>query len=231
MATAKSIEVYLEVGKKRTFAGALDWPGWCRRGTDEDSALLALVEAGPRYARVLQGTRLGFHAPDDPGVFTVAERVAGNDATDFGAANVAPAADARPFDEAACARAQTILRATWRALDRAIEAAEGKALAKGPRGGGRDLDKIVRHVLDADGGYLPRLGRKAPKAEGASPAEQLELTRAAILETLEAGARGELPERGPRGGALWTPRYFVRRVAWHILDHAWEIEDRIEDGR
>jgi hypothetical protein len=45
---------------------------------------------------------------------------------------------------------------------------------------------------------------------------------------LAAGARGELPERGPRGGARWTPRSFVRRVAWHVLDHAWEIEDRLQ---
>jgi len=39
--------------------------------------------------------------------------------------------------------------------------------------------------------------------------------------------RGEIPHQGPRGGALWTPRYFVRRVAWHTVDHLWEIEDRI----
>jgi hypothetical protein len=25
---------------------------------------------------------------------------------------------------------------------------------------------------------------------------------------------------------LWTPRYVVRRVAWHTVDHLWEIEDR-----
>lgn len=51
-------------------------------------------------------------------------------------------------------------------------------------------------------------------------------TRAAIRAALVAAARGELPERGPRGGAIWTPRYYVRRAAWHTLDHAWEIEDR-----
>ncbi len=22
-------------------------------------------------------------------------------------------------------------------------------------------------------------------------------------------------------------RYFVRRTAWHVLDHLWEIEDRL----
>ena len=34
------------------------------------------------------------------------------------------------------------------------------------------------------------------------------------------------PKSGPRGGKIWSPRFFVRYVAWHTLDHAWEIEDR-----
>jgi hypothetical protein len=29
----------------------------------------------------------------------------------------------------------------------------------------------------------------------------------------------------PKG---WPPRYAARRIAWHALDHAWEIEDRSE---
>jgi hypothetical protein len=52
-------------------------------------------------------------------------------------------------------------------------------------------------------------------------------SRQAILAGLEAADKGELPEKGPRGGILWPARYFVRRVAWHVLDHAWEIEDRM----
>jgi hypothetical protein len=50
----------------------------------------------------------------------------------------------------------------------------------------------------------------------------------ADAKALAVAASGEMPETGPRGGALWKPRYFVRRSAWHILDHAWEIEDRLE---
>jgi len=50
--------------------------------------------------------------------------------------------------------------------------------------------------------------------------------RLEILETLAASVRGEIPALGPRGGKRWTPRYFVRRSAWHALDHAWELEDR-----
>jgi hypothetical protein len=36
-----------------------------------------------------------------------------------------------------------------------------------------------------------------------------------------------VPERGPRGGAIWSARNYVRRIAWHVLDHAWEIEDKV----
>lgn len=226
-AKSETFDVYLEGGKKRTFAGALDWPGWCRRGNDEASALQALVEYGPRYARVLQGTRLGFHAPDDVSGLVVVERLQGNDATDFGAANIAPPQDAAPFGTDDLQRAQTILRAVWRAFDRAAEAATGQELSKGPRGGGRELDGIVRHLLDADSGYLSRVAQKVPKDKGPILHEALELTRKIMLEALEAGVRGEIPTHGPRGGALWTARYFVRRVAWHTLDHAWELEDRI----
>jgi hypothetical protein len=26
---------------------------------------------------------------------------------------------------------------------------------------------------------------------------------------------------------IWTPRRFVRRTAWHLFDHLWEIEGRL----
>jgi hypothetical protein len=45
-------EVYLEVGQKKIFAGALDWPGWCRSGRDEEAALATLVEYAPRYSKI-----------------------------------------------------------------------------------------------------------------------------------------------------------------------------------
>jgi hypothetical protein len=220
-------EVYLEVGQKKIFAGALDWPGWCRSARDEEAALAALMEYAPRYARIFSRTTIDFVPPDDPATFAVIERLAGNSTTDFGAPDVAPARDAEPFDEAARERSEAILAAIWRAFDRAVAAAEGKELRKGPRGGGRERDGIVRHVLGADAAYLRRVGQKFSQDDRAPLDDEVQRTRDAIRAALAAGARGEIPQQGPRGGALWTPRYFVRRVAWHTVDHLWEIEDRM----
>ena len=220
-------EVYLEVGQKKIFAGALDWPGWCRSARDEETALATLGEYAPRYARIFSRTTIDFAPPDDPSAVVVVERLAGTSTTDFGAPDVAPARDAEPFDEAARERSEAILAAIWRAFDRAVRAAEGKELRKGPRGGGRERDGIVRHVLGADAAYLRRVGQKFSQDEGAPLDDELQRTREAIRAALAAGVRGEIPHQGPRGGALWTPRYFVRRVAWHTVDHLWEIEDRI----
>jgi hypothetical protein len=100
-------------------------------------------------------------------------------------------------------------------------------LRKGPRGGGRDTEKIIDHVVEADRGYLSRLAWKHTRESGNSYIEELSRTRGAILDALETAVNGELPEEGPRGGVIWPPQYFIRRVAWHVLDHAWEIEDRI----
>jgi hypothetical protein len=117
-----------------------------------------------------------------------------------------------------------VLRAGWRALDAAQRRATGKTLRKGPRGGGRELDAIIRHVTDADRGYLSALGWKV--RDTGKTSDRLDETRSAIIEGLRASARGEIPARGPRGGTRWPVRYFVRRVAWHVIAHAWEIERR-----
>lgn len=221
--SSNRIEVYLEIGKKRTFAGAVDWHGWCRSGRDEETALQALFEYAPRYARVVRSARLGFVAPADVSHLVVVERLKGDATTDFGAPGIPPSRDARSVDDAELKRLEAILRACWRAFDAAIKKAQGKQLAKGPRGGGRNQKGIIEHVLGADAGYLRSLGWKLEKNQESNIGE----LRQAILDGLKAAAHGELPALGPRGGIHWTPRYFTRRSAWHVLDHAWEIEDRI----
>jgi hypothetical protein len=220
------VNVYLECGARRTFAAALDWPGWCRHGPNEAGALTGLLAYGPKYASILARTRLGFAAPRSLVKLVVVERLPGTATTDFGAPGVPPTVDQdRTCDAAEVRRFETILRAGWRAFDRMVESARGKTLSTGPRGGGRSLDGIIAHVNDADAGYLGAVGWKA--AKGLRPSEQLTATRDAILEALRASARGEISPRGPRGGVRWTARYFSRRVAWHVIAHAWEIERRV----
>jgi hypothetical protein len=225
--SSPNIEVALEAGSQRVFASALEWPGWTRAGRSPAAALQALVDYGPRYARVLRGTRLGFRAPIDVAALTVVETIKGDTTTDFGAPGLPPAADARPVDETEVRRLQTILKACWRALDAAAEVSEGQRLSVGPRGGGRQREDVLAHVQGGDASYLSRLAGTLKLAEDAPLEEKTRLTRQAILKALPAAARGEFPTHGPRGGARWTPRYFTRRAAWHVLDHAWEIEDRL----
>jgi hypothetical protein len=225
--TSDNIDVYLEVGEKKTLACAIDWPGWCRGGRDEASALAALVEYGPRYADVLKGTRLGFHAPKDISQLKAVEHLKGNATTDFGVPGMAASADDEPIGDKDLKRIEKLLKACWDAFDAAARSAKGKELRKGPRGGGRELEKIIEHVLGADQGYLSSLGWKLKKTSGADLDEQIAETRAAVLDALKSAVDGDLPERGPRGGKIWRPRYYVRRSAWHVLDHVWEIEDRI----
>jgi hypothetical protein len=225
--TLAHTNIYLEIGTKKIFAGAMDWPGWCRSGKDEATALQALLDNAPRYAQVLKSTRLGFKAPKDISAFKVVERLKGNMTTDFGAPDASPASDTDPVDATELKRFQTILKAAWAALDDAAKSALHKELRKGPRGGGRELNQIIQHAVQSEVSYHVSLGGKLEKAERDDPVGHLHQVRQTILDTLAASARGEVPTQGPRGGLRWTARYFMRRATWHILDHAWEIEDRI----
>ena len=222
------IPAYVEVGAKRAFAAATEWPGWCRSERDPEDALETLAAYGPRYAKVLRGTRLGFGPPADPSDLRVTERLRGDAGTDFGVPSAPPKADGRPIDDAELRRLRSILKACWRTFDGAVQAARGKPLAKGPRGGGRDLAKIIDHVVDAEGSYVRMLGWKV---EPVPTTTAIERTRSAVLDAFETTAAEGPSPPGPRGGKRWLPRYFVRRVAWHGLDHAWEIEDRAEERR
>jgi hypothetical protein len=220
------VDAYLEVGTKRVFAGALEWPGWCRSGRDEERALEALLAAAPRYAAAVTSSSPVFVPPASLEDLEVVERLEGDATTDFGAPSIAPEADRRPVDTRELVRLQALLEMSWAALDRAAAAARGVELATGPRGGGRVLDAIVGHVIGAEGAYLGRLASRSPRIDDADPVASLVEVRGAVQEALSRAVLEGLPETGPRGGAIWLPRYFVRRTAWHALDHAWEIEDR-----
>jgi hypothetical protein len=218
--------VYIELGSKRVFAGAIDWPGWCRSDRDESLALEALLGYGARYAAAMTAVAVMVVLPAGPDEIVVTERLPGDATTDFGAPGAIPSADQRPIGDD-YGHLANLLQAAWLAFGRAVAAAEGHELRKGPRGGGRDLSAIVRHVVDANRSYLGRVAWKsAPTPEGTMRG-QLAMQLSEALGALARAADGAQPSAGPRGGKLWPPRYFVRRVVWHLFDHAWEIEDRV----
>lgn len=209
---AVATRVYLEVGARKVFASALDWPGWSRSGKTEEAALEALAAYAGRYAPVAE--RAGMRFPRSAGdAVEVVERVKGDATTDFGAPGTPAAEDGEPLTAVKARRLAALVEASWTVFDDVIAAAPA-SLRKGPRGGGRDRDKIAAHVEDAEGAYARKLGLPGwlPTAE----------RRAAIVEALRA-ARAPRPPDLPKG---WPYRYGARRVAWHALDHAWEIEDR-----
>jgi hypothetical protein len=227
-----TVPVYLEVGSKRVFAGALEWPGWIRSARTEDQALDALAAAAPRYAPVaaLAGLVLPKAPRGAPVEFEVVERISGNATTDFGAPSAIPAADGRPLTGKQAGRVADLVGACWTYLDRVVAAAPAE-LRKGPRGGGRDRDKVVAHVIAAEAAYAGKLGIR-PRNLLPDKAGPGSAVRAAMLGVLGAASTGEpLTEKGPEAppkapGRSWPPRYAARRIAWHALDHAWEIEDR-----
>jgi len=220
------VDCLIEAGSKRTFASAVAWPGWCRAGRGEDEALQALGVYGERYASAMKSSGVRFPAPRSTGSFRVIERVAGNATTDFGAPDGVHDADDEPVSTREWGRVRRVLEACWAAFDGAAAAAEGVELRTGQRGGGRGLDAIVAHVVGAEAAYLRMLTGDVVKVDEADAWASRVAERAALLEGLDRAKAGGLPERGPRGGKRWKPRRFLRRTAWHVLDHAWEIEDR-----
>ncbi len=220
------VRVYVEVGDKKVFASALDWPGWSRSAKDERGALEALLASAARYGRVV-GKVTDFPAPAEVAGFEVVQRLKGGGATDFGVPSQPARSDEDDLTAAEIERLEAILRASWSVFDRAARKADGVELRKGPRGGGRDLAKITEHVVGAEESYLRQFGaRPDGRADGSGAADLWPPLREAIAETLRRRARGEEPENPTKVKKRWSPRYFVRRAAWHVLDHAWEIEDR-----
>ncbi|MEV0136774.1 hypothetical protein AB0H83_51165 [Dactylosporangium sp. NPDC050688] len=207
--------VYLEKGRTKIVACALDWPGWARIGTTEDGAVAALTAYADRYRLIAAGAGLPF----DPGPIEIVETVTGVNTTDWGAPGVPVAEDNRPYSAAAAQRTAAVLRTAWGVLDNLAQSAP-QTLRKGPRGGGRDRDEIVTHVVDNDRAYARKIGiRHRPFAAGDRTA--LTALRSAILDVLGKPADG-----AARTGGGWPPAYAARRFAWHVLDHVWEIQDK-----
>ena len=216
---AAPILVSIEHTSRRTFASAIDWPGWSRSGKTEEASLEALAAYAGRYRAVAEEAGVPFRAEVRVDDLEVVERTAGGAGTEFGVPSHPSTSDARPVDADEAARLAGLVEAAWAIFDRTAAAAP-EALRKGPRGGGRDTSKVVEHVTMADHAYSREIGLKLPEPKDRAAVEAM---RAAVLEVLRQASDGS-----PLAGRRWPLRYAAHRIAWHALDHAWEIEDRTE---
>ncbi len=117
-----------------------------------------------------------------------------------------------------------LLQACWTFFD-AVAARVSAEMRKGPRGGGRDRDQIIRHAISTESeDFAKRVGLRIP--EGAAlTAEGLRHHRAEYVAAMRAyNACEGKPMRS------WTLPFLIRHSAFHMLDHAWEMEDKDLSG-
>ena len=217
----KPILVTLEHTPKKTFATAADWPGWSRSGKTEELALESLAAYASRYAVVADAGQSRFAATVGVEDLEVVERNVGGGGTEFGVPSHPTEHDARPTDPDEAAGLAGLIEAAWAFFD-AVAAAAPEELRKGPRGGGRNTLKVIAHVMESDRAYAREIGLKVREfAPDDRPAT--EEMRHAMLAVIRAARDGQ-----PLADRRWPARYAAHRIAWHALDHAWEIEDRSE---
>jgi hypothetical protein len=223
----EKIAVALEIGpKQRVFAQASDWIGWCRAGKDEETALHQLVIAGPRYAPVAARAGLSFTIPPSFEAFEVVERVPGTATTDFGAPAVPLPSDQEPLAETDIERFISLLTACWSTFDDVLHSISADLRDKKPERA-RSPNAMRLHLLQTDRMHLSAFGPAFRQPDPAHVAEQEAAVREQIMAALRAVPRGENIAPRRRYGFSWTPRFAVRRSAWHALDHAWELQGRL----
>jgi hypothetical protein len=214
-----ALSIGLEIGPKRkVFAQVVDWPGWCRAGRDEATAIAAVESIMPRYRAAIGP--LGIPLGSGPLAFTIMERIDGSASTDFGAPDRVLASDRRPLDSGELHRLAAFLDASWAAFD-AMFAAIPVAERETRPPVGRGPSAMREHVMDTTQLHLSWLLRSIPKLDSVEPVErearQRELLRSAVLA---------LPLRMPFASEHHPGPFALRRECWHALDHAWELENR-----
>ncbi|HEV2238343.1 MAG TPA: hypothetical protein VGR57_16900 [Ktedonobacterales bacterium] len=219
---ADELRVMLEFGPKgkQVVAVAPDWPGLERGAKTEESALQRLRAYLPRYSPVasLAGLTATF-ADTASATLNVVERFPGTGSTDFWGISFAfSSSDQQALSRGELERELTLLRACWALFDDA-RARVSPEMRRGPRGGGRDRDRIVRHVLGTELDWAGKLG--------VSAALDTLLSGAGLSAYRDAycGAIRALPAEG-KPARSWPLRYLIRHTAYHTLDHAWEMEDK-----
>jgi hypothetical protein len=206
---------------KRAVAFAIDWPGWSRGMKSAELALATLEAYRARYRPVadLAGMAADF---DAAGPLEVVEDRVGTGSTDFWGISFSPStAEREPMDEAGFERAIALLRACWAFFD-AVAARVSPEMRTGPRGGGRDRDRIVAHTIRTESeDFARQVGLRIAEGAALSP-DGLRRHRQAYVSAMRAYRAGE----AVRPMRSWTLPFLIRHSAFHTLDHAWEMEDK-----
>ncbi|MCX6049724.1 MAG: hypothetical protein NT075_31885 [Chloroflexi bacterium] len=214
------IRVMLEIGPKgkKVVAVAPDWPGLERGAKTGEAALERLLAYVPRYTSVTKLAGMEAALATITGV-DVVEHYPGTGSTDFWGISFAFSnIDQQTMSDEALARELTLMRACWAFFDD-VRARVSAEMQRGPRGGGRDRDLIVRHTLGAEQDWAKKLGVSTPLDTLLTDAG-LNAYRDAFCDAIRALHAQHKMAR------TWPLRYLIRHTAFHTLDHAWEMEDR-----
>jgi hypothetical protein len=219
---SNALRVVLEIGPKgkRVVAGATDWPGLDRSGKDEEGALETLHSYRPRYAPVAQRAGMADAFAREERT-DVVERYPGNTSTDWwGIAHVPSEIEREILAPHELDRRLSLLEACWSHFDEVAERVSAQ-LRPGPRGGGWTRDEIIRHVhVNEAEQFTRKVGVRTPREVVLTP-DGREAHRAETLDAIRAyNAERKI------AGRSWSIQFLVRRIAHHLLDHAWEMEDR-----
>jgi len=209
---------------KKAVAFALDWPGWSRGAKTPEVALETLESYRERYRPIALAAGMGEEF-DAGGRLKVIEDRVGPGSTDFWGISFAPSSrEQDPMDDAELERKITLLQTCWGYFDGVAKRVSAD-MRKGPRGGGRDRNTIIRHTIRVESEeFAKRLGLRIPE-EGALAPAKLRAYRKKYVETMRAYNRGEgKPMRS------WTLPFLIRHSAFHVMDHAWEMEDKDLSG-
>jgi len=212
---------------KRSVAFSLDWPGWSRGAKTAEVALETLESYRDRYRPIADLAGMGREF-DAAGPLEIVEDRVGTGSTDFWGISFSPSSTEHgPMSEAEFDRKIKLLRAAWAYFD-AVAARVSPEMRKGPRGGGRDRDRIISHTIRQESeSFASGVGLRIPE-EGAMTPDGLRQYRKDYVEAMRAYNAGE----GKRMRS-WTLPFLIRHSAFHTLDHAWEMEDKdlsAEDG-
>jgi hypothetical protein len=213
----------LEIGlrDKRVVAVAPDWPGLERGAATEQAAVERLLSYVPRYAPVakLAGMEADFASSTLSKAVDVAEHYPGTGSTDFWGISFAfSTIDQEPMSDEELERELTLMRSCWAFFD-GVRSRVSAEMQKGPRGGGRDRDRIVRHTLYSELDFTKKVGVLTPWEEMLTE-EGLKAHRDAYCSAIrELHAQNKMARK-------WPLRYLIRHTAFHTLDHAWEMEDK-----